>query len=387
MKLAVIGGSYLQEPLISKAKEMGIETHCFAWEEKATCKLFADFFYPLSITEKEKILEKCKEIGINGICTIASDTAVVTVNYIAEQMNLIGNAFINTEWTTNKYAMRKRFKECGILSPAFFEFPSLNFKKNISNLRYPLIVKPQDRSGSRGVSKVLSNDELTQVLEIAVNESFVNKAIVEEFIEGVEVSVESISWNGIHHILAITDKITSGPPHFVELEHHQPSSLPTDVISLIKKNTISVLNALEINYGASHSEFIISPCGKVYAIETGARMGGDFIGSDLVFLHSGYDYLKNVINIALGSFVDPIIGNMGFSGIFFISQENNYLTELIKRKENYSWIIRGEITSDENINLKNSSDRGGYLIYFSNKKIEQQLLKHEAKKLSFNCSI
>ena len=68
-KLAVIGASYLQQPFVEKAKEMGLEIHCFAWEEGAVCKDIADQFYPISIIEKEEILSICQQIGINGICT------------------------------------------------------------------------------------------------------------------------------------------------------------------------------------------------------------------------------------------------------------------------------------------------------------------------------
>ena len=90
-KLAIIGASYLQLPLVKKAKEMGLETICFAWEDGAVCKGLADQFYPFSIIEKERILQKCLEIGIDGITTIASDTAVVTVNYVASRMGLRSN--------------------------------------------------------------------------------------------------------------------------------------------------------------------------------------------------------------------------------------------------------------------------------------------------------
>ncbi len=82
-KLAIIGASYLQEPLIEKARSLGYQTHVFAWKTGDIGERTADFFYPLSIVEKEKILERCREIGIDGICTIASDLAVVTVNYVA----------------------------------------------------------------------------------------------------------------------------------------------------------------------------------------------------------------------------------------------------------------------------------------------------------------
>ena len=95
-KLAIIGASYLQLPLIKKAKARGIETHVFAWNCGDVVEKEADFFYPISIIEKKQILDKCKEIGVHGICSIASDLAIVTVNYVAEHMNLVGNSIACT---------------------------------------------------------------------------------------------------------------------------------------------------------------------------------------------------------------------------------------------------------------------------------------------------
>ena len=90
--IAIIGASYLQVPLIKKAKEMGLTTHVFAWEAGDPGERDADHFYPISITEKEKILEKCRGIGISGITSIASDLAAVTVNYVADSLGLPGNS-------------------------------------------------------------------------------------------------------------------------------------------------------------------------------------------------------------------------------------------------------------------------------------------------------
>ena len=89
--LAIIGASYLQLPLIEKAKEMGYTTHVFAWAANDVGEKAADYFYPISIVEKEEILTKCREIGICGICSIASDLAMVTVSYVAEALGLPGN--------------------------------------------------------------------------------------------------------------------------------------------------------------------------------------------------------------------------------------------------------------------------------------------------------
>ena len=120
IKLAIIGASYLQLPLIKKAKSMGIETHVFAWKVGDVGETEADFFYPISIVEKDKILEKCEEIKIDGICSIASDLAAITVNYIASQLGLNGNSSECTMISTNKHLMRRAFEMGGDPSPKAF---------------------------------------------------------------------------------------------------------------------------------------------------------------------------------------------------------------------------------------------------------------------------
>ena len=94
-KLVIIGAGEFQLPLIKKAKEMGYETHVFAWAEGAVGKDFADYFYPISITEKEIILEQCKQINPQGIVSIGSDLAVLTVNYVARSLHLPTNPEIS----------------------------------------------------------------------------------------------------------------------------------------------------------------------------------------------------------------------------------------------------------------------------------------------------
>lgn len=363
--IAILGASYLQVPLIKKAKEMGIETHCFAWEDGAVGKDIADYFYPISILDKNLILEKCHEIGIDGITTIASDMAVPSICYVAEKLGLISNSFNSSLISTDKLAMRVAFSEANCSIPKFTEVFTYDF--NIEDFRFPIIVKPTDRSGSRGISKIGSKLDLVNAIEYAKNESLSNRVLIEEFIEGVEVSVESISWKGNHKILVITDKITTGSPHFVELAHHQPSALPEAIQKKIKKETIKCLNALNINYGASHSEFKITPDGKVFVIEVGARMGGDFIGSNLVELSTGYDFLRATINIALNKFEDIDVLKSGYAGVYFLSKETDFLLPYFFKKNKFE--TEKYIFETELKNIRNSNERSGYLIYKSNKKI------------------
>ena len=364
-KLAIIGASYLQLPLVEKAKEMGIETHCFAWPEGAVCKDIADYFYPISILEQDAILKQCIEINIDGITTIATDMAVPTICYVAEKMNLISNSFSSSLAATNKWEMRKAFKKGNCSIPKFMEAKDSNV--NIEGFKFPLIVKPVDRSGSRGVTKVIFENELSEAINYAITESFSKKAIIEEYIEGDEVSVETISWKGNHTILAITDKATTGAPHFVELAHHQPSSLSQEIQDKIKTETIKCLDALKINFGAGHSEFKITSNGDVYIIEVGARMGGDFIGSHLVKLSTGYDFLEGVIDIALGNFEKPILRNNNFAGVYFLCKETEQILPYFSRENNFD--VQKEIQNKTLKNITNSNDRSGYLIYQAKNKV------------------
>lgn len=366
-KIAIIGGSYLQLPAVQKAKEFGYEVHCFSWADGAVCADVADFFYPISIIEKEEILKKCCEIGIDGITTIASDVAVLTVNYIAEKLGLIGNPDKYSTTVTNKYEMRQCFARNKVPSP-LFTIADKNGNYHITDFHFPLIVKPTDRSGSRGVEKVFNLVQLKKAITRAKNESFSHTAIIEEYVTGREVSVESISYEGKHYVLQITDKVTTGAPYFVELEHHQPSSLGRKIQNRIHKIVTNALDALHILYGASHSELKITDDGDIRVIEIGARMGGDFIGSNLVRLSTGYDFLGATIKVAMGEFVEPQIKEHNHSGVYFLSKETEHLKAIIEHWQDYPEIVEAEITDSALRNIECSGDRSGYLIYKNNKK-------------------
>ena len=365
-KLAIIGASYLQLPLVRKARQLGIETHCFAWEDGAVCKEEADFFYPISILNQHDIFDACVKIQIDGITTIATDMAVPTMSYVSEKMGLIGNSQATALMATNKGAMREAFQKGGCHIPKFIIATTATAESN--GLQFPLIVKPVDRSGSRGVCKIESESEMPDALREALKMSFAGDAIIEEFIEGREVSVESISWHGNHYILAITDKVTTGSPHFVEIAHHQPSNLPEGIQQKIKKQTILALNALNVQNGAAHSEFKINDQSDVYAIEVGARMGGDFIGSHLVGLSTGYDFIKAVIDVALNQFKVPQIIENRYAGVYFLCEETRELLPYFENPNDFD--IEKDI---QNPNLKpitNSNDRSGFMIYQANERIE-----------------
>lgn len=321
--LAIIGASYLQRPLVERAKEMGLRTLCFAWAEGAVCKELCDVFYPVSVTEKEEILRICREEKIDGICTIGSDIAAPTVAYVAEQMGLTGNKYKAAVRANNKYLMREALVKAGVDCPLFMCMNSLEFRdESLEKLALPLIVKPSDRSGSLGVQKIERWEDLNAAVERAEQLSIAGEAMIEEYIDGREISVEMISCRGTHYALQITDKETTGAPHFVELAHHQPSDLPAAMQARIFDITRHALDALGLTNGASHSEYKITKEGRIVVMEIGGRMGGDFIGSHLVRLSTGYDFVEGVIRVALGEIIHPEPKQIAHSSVIFDAPEN-----------------------------------------------------------------
>ena len=310
-RLAIIGASYLQLPLILRAKELGYETHVFAWKADDVGEYAADCFYPISIVNKDEILAQCREIGICGVCSIASDLAAITVNYIANAMGLPGNSMEATAKSTNKHLMRMAFAENGDPSPKSALFREGD-EIDASAFQYPLIVKPTDRSGSRGITKLETPDGLSEAVRNALKESMEKKILIEEFAEGDEYSVEYISYRRKHHFLTVTEKHTTGAPHFIETGHREPAPLSDDMVSRIRKIVEHALDSLGITDSASHTELKISHDGQIRIIEIGGRMGGDCIGSDLVQLSTGIDYVRAVIQVATGQV--PNLTPVGPSG-------------------------------------------------------------------------
>ncbi len=366
--LAIIGASYLQRPLVERAKAMGLRTICFAWAEGAVCKDLVDVFYPISIVEKEQILAICQQEQTDGICTIASDVAAPTVAYVAEQMGLVGNSYEASLRANNKWLMRQAFTKANVPCPQHMCVTNVDIDTIQTQMNLPLIVKPSDRSGSLAVKKITEWQQLPSAIQEALAVSFKGEAMVEEFIEGREISVEFISYQGKHYPLQITDKVTTGAPHFVELEHHQPSSLSVDMYDTIYAITERALNALGITNGASHAEYKITDDGQVYVMEIGARMGGDFIGSDLVQLSTGYDFVKGVLEVALGQFEVPVLTDHAYSGVYFLSAATSQVAHYIQHAQQYPTIVQTGQTDAVLRHVTCSAERSGYFIYKDTKK-------------------
>ncbi|MBJ8349332.1 ATP-grasp domain-containing protein [Streptococcus zalophi] len=307
--IMILGGSILQLPAILKAKQLGLKVVVVDMDENAVgFKQEGIYREYISTIDKEKVLAAAIKHQIDGIMTLASDLPIRTVSYVCQKLNLIGpseNTAINA---TDKNKMREVLFDNQVPIPQFKKVNSfsefIDAVSYISDLGHKVILKPSDNSGSRGIQylDIDNKDKLVESFQYSKEFSRSGILLVEEFMEGPEVSVETFAIDGQIFVIQITDKITTGYPNFVEIGHSQPTCLNQNVVEQIKEVAIKANKALGIENGPSHTEIIVTKQGPKI-VEIGARLGGDNISTHLVPMSTGIDLVENCIKMSLGESV------------------------------------------------------------------------------------
>lgn len=295
-----MGAAIEQLPGIVAAKEMGYRVGVIDYNPNAVGIPHADEYFNVSTIDEEGVYEAGRQFGADGFLTLATDMPMRAVAKACERLGLAGISYETAAMATDKGRMMTAFKEHGIESPWYYIVNSEEeFEKIIHKVTYPCIIKPTDNAASRGVVLVSSEEEIRDAYRYSVGQSRAKSVIIEEYMCGDEVSVETLTYNEETHVLQVTDKLTTGAPHFVEIGHSQPSRLPVAMVAKIKDLAIRAVKALGITIGPAHIEIMVTREGPKL-IELGARLGGDCITSHLVRLSTGVDMLKETIRTLCG---------------------------------------------------------------------------------------
>lgn len=364
-KLAIIGTADGQKQLYVKAKQKGLYIVAFSYNRGCIPPELIDEYFEISVLEKDAIVDKCREMGIDGVVSNGSELTANVASYVADMLGLECTPHDVLATLQDKHQVRILTNNIKELHPLH----SYVFDENSSApLFLPCIVKPVGGSGKSGVSFAASIQEFQQALSY-LKESSTSSPLIEEYAQGDEVSVECISFQGKHHVIQITDKDSSGAPHFVELGHHQPSNFPKDIQDKIRRVVPQILTAVGYISGASHTELKITPDGGIYLIEINPRGGGDEISNRLVFLSTGYDYIGAMIDVAIREFSAPIMGAKQCSGVLFLTKQTKHLLPLFLEAKKQLWYIDGHIDSLDLKECMGNASKNGYLIYQSEKRI------------------
>ena len=291
-RLLVLAAGILQVPVIKKAKDMGIYVIAADGDANAVGLQYADKAVVVNITSEEDVLRVAREERIDGVIHPCSEVSMNVMGRLNEELGLSGITKLQAIRATNKHLMREAFERGNAPSPKCF----------CKELPKDGILKPSRNSGSRGIAKIqkgLSEVQFVELFNRAREKSRDKSVMLEQFVEGPEFSVEIIAWNGEVNVLTVTDKKTTEAPYFVELGHNQPSCFPQYTVDSIKDAAVAGVKALGVMNCACHAEVKVQN-GEAYIMEIGARLGGDFISTELTHLSTGVDMVAAAINCALG---------------------------------------------------------------------------------------
>lgn len=303
-KLLVLAAGILQITVIKKAKAMGYYVIAADGDPNARGFQYADKAICANITDEEVMLKIAREEGVDGVIHPCSEVSMNVMGRINEELGLAGITREQAIRATNKHLMREAFEKGNAPSPKSILTESAEdaWKHLQKDFTTDGILKPSRNSGSRGIAKVtrdMPKEDFEKAYYIALEESRDKSVLIEQFIEGPEFSIEIIVWNGEVNVLTVTDKKTTEAPHFVELGHNQPSCRTAEEVATLKAAAVAGVKALGVNNCACHAEAKLMD-GKAYLMEIGARLGGDFISTELTHLSTGIDMVAAAIDVALG---------------------------------------------------------------------------------------
>ena len=312
----IFGVGELQLSIINRAKAMGLFIVGIDPCEDAYAKNACDAFEVVGGQDYDGTLAVAEKYGISAVVTAATDKPLVMMARIAKTLSLPFYSVETAVWSTDKYQMKARFIEGGVPCA---QGRLIHNADEAKDLTFPVICKPRDNSGSRGVKLCRSLQELQECIDEALQYSHLDTVLVEEYIEGREFSIESLHYRGKSEVIQFTEKKTTEFPYNVELGHKQPANLTESQRAEIREIISKIASCLNFENCASHTELKVNDRG-IFVIETSPRLGGDYITSTLTPFSTGINLEDQLLHIALGEPVDTISGRVNkASAVCFFS--------------------------------------------------------------------
>lgn len=365
--ILIFGVGQLQESLIIRCKLKNLYTVGIDPNPNAECKEIVDTFEVVTGDDYESTINIARKYNISGIITAATDKPLVMMARVAEALNLPFFPIETAQISTDKLMMKQKFIESGLPCAKGFVIDNARDLRDL-DISFPVIVKPRDNSGSRGVIYCENYESTASAVKEALQYTKKGNVLVEEFIEGAEYSIEGIHYNGEHHVIQFTEKTTTNFPYNVEIAHIQPANISIQRQDEIRSLITQVGQSLGFDNCASHTEIKINSKG-IFIIETSPRLGGDFISSMLVPLSTGFNMEEALIDIALQSNEFGInLNNKRCSGVLFFQLPEGILSRIgkiedikkVKGLQSYKFDLKEGQRIPQ---IKNSINRYGYSIF------------------------
>ncbi len=305
--ILILGAGLMQRPAIMAAKECGLTVYVVDANPKAVCVADADFFEPVDLKDREGIaayaLKLKAESSLRGIFTAGTDFSA-SVAYAAEKCSLPGHSYSAACNANSKHLMRQCFRKYGAPSPEFITVDkdsaaSIINDDFVKSMSYPCVVKPVDNMGARGCRMVRSADELPQALEDAAGNSRTGTAILEEYMDGPEYSIDALIFDGTMTITGFADRHIYYPPYFIEMGHTMPTDISRDKFKALAAGFASGVAALGLTCGVAKADIKYTEKGPMIG-EIAARLSGGYMSGWTYPYSSGFNLTKAALQLSVG---------------------------------------------------------------------------------------
>jgi len=397
MRLLILGGGNGQLSSIKKAKEMGHEVVVSDYYKNAPGKKFSDFSENISTFDIDGNIKVAKKYNIDGVMTVGTDQPVFTAMKVAKKLNL--PRYLTEETAravTNKREMKKTFSK--------YDIPTVNYKiinknfsdKKLANINFPVVIKPLDSQGQRGVFKLNSIKEIRKHFSEVLNYSRENEILVEEYYDSNEITISGWVNKGNLNLLTITDRVTYENKSHIGIcsAHIFPSKYLKKYYNKIKNISKKIVNSFKIKNGPIYFQMLIGKEG-IKINEIACRIGGAYEGDFMPWL-TGVDILEMMVNISLGENINGenlnnynITNNSKWLSVQLFYAKPGKITEITSTAELVS--LKGVVKAGFNFEIgdkiqeiENATERAGYFILRGKNKLD---LKQKIKNAYDNLKI
>ncbi|MCB1322646.1 MAG: alpha-hydroxy-acid oxidizing protein, partial [Leptospiraceae bacterium] len=309
--IIIIGGGTLQVPLIETILGMGLNPCVFDMSMDAPGMKLAGRAIKMSTRDIDGCVREARllhnSVPIHGVITAGTD-ASRAVAAIAGALELPGIRYADAEAASNKVLMRKRLRKHGVPVPDFYPVWSVKeAREAMDELQFPLVIKPADNMGARGVIKIERREDIYAAFRHARRNSPTGEMILEEYMPGPELSIDALSWNDgrARLITGIADRIIAREPYFIELGHNMPSAMTPDILEQASAVMFAAMDALGLHTGAAKGDLKVTPDG-IKIGEVAARLSGGYMSSHTYPMHSGVNVLRAAVQICMGAIPDGL---------------------------------------------------------------------------------
>jgi len=335
-KLLILGGSRYVIPAIEAAHKLGAYVITCDYLPDNIGHKYSDEYHNVSIIDKEAVLKLAKELKVDGVISFATDPGVVVAAYVAEQLGLPTPPYESVKILQNKDLFRKFLSENQFNVPVAMGFSNKeDAYKSLSKFNFPIIVKPVDSAGSKGVTRVDDIKGLDKAIDFALSYSLSSKFIIEEFIEKLGHSSDTDCFSINNELVFASfccqyfDEAAINP--YTPSGYTWPSDMPSEKQKELRNELQRLIELLDLGTSIYNVETRVGKDGKAYVMEVSPRGGGNRL-SEMLRYASGQDLIENNIRAALGmpmlEMTDPIY-NGAWAEFVVHSDKNGTFNKLV----------------------------------------------------------